>query len=274
MTPGPPLGRARGEGGAAPARVPGTTRGWRLVRASRDAVPPSARRFMRRARQRRLRAAAPWLGFAAVLALAGLVAWVVLGTGVLGVRQVRVVGTEVLTTAQVRAAAAVSEGVPLARVDLAAVRRRVAELAPVDRVRVQRDWPDTLLIEVVERTAAATVPQGEQFLVVDASGVVFRTLAERPAELPVVRLAEPGPDDAATRAALQVLAALTPQLREQLVEMHVDGPAEIKLRLRGDRTVIWGDASRSETKARVATALLAREGSTIDVRAPEVITIS
>ena len=43
--------------------------------------------------------------------------------------------------------------------------------------------------------------------------------------------------------------------------------------LRDDRVVVWGDASRSETKAQVATGLLDREGGTIDVSAPDVVTI-
>jgi cell division protein FtsQ len=37
--------------------------------------------------------------------------------------------------------------------------------------------------------------------------------------------------------------------------------------------VVWGDDTQSETKSRVATALLAQKGSVIDVSAPEVVTI-
>jgi cell division protein FtsQ len=229
---------------------------------------------MRRARQRRLRAALPWMVAAGVLAVAGLGAWIVTGTGVFGVREVRVVGIEHLTAAQVREAADVPDGAPLARVDLAAVRARVAELPAVDRVTVRRDWPGTVVVEVVERVAVAAVPQDRQFAVVDRSGVVFRVVAEQPADLPRLRVARPAPDDAATRAGLTVLAVLTPQLREQLVEVRVDAPARIRLLLHNGRTIVWGDASQGETKARVATSLLDHEGDTIDVSAPDVVTIS
>jgi len=228
---------------------------------------------MRRARRRRLRAALPWAVAGGVLAVAGLAVWVVTGTSVFGVRDLRVLGTETLTVVQVRQAAGVPDGTPLARVDLATVRSQVAALPPVDRVTVRRDWPRTLVVEVVERAAAAVVPQDQRFAVVDDGGVVFRVLAERPAGVPLLRVAEPAPDDAETQAGLSVLAALTPQLREELVDVVVDGPAQIKLRLRGGRTVIWGDASQGETKARVASALLGRKGDTIDVSAPEVVTI-
>lgn len=248
-------------------------RRWRLVRARPDAVPSSVRRFTERARQRRLRAALPWAVGAAVLALAGLAGWLVYNTSIFGVSQVRVNGTELLTPDEVREAAGVAPDTPLAKVDLSEVRRRVAELPPVDRATVRREWPDALLVEVQERVAVAVVPQGGRFLLLDAEGVGYHTVTEAPAHLPVVRLAHPQPGDTNTRSALRVLGALTGQLREQLVELVVDGPARITLKLRKDRQVIWGDATQNETKAKVATLLLERRGQTIDVSAPDVVTI-
>ncbi|MER7474900.1 peptidase S33, partial [Micromonospora sp. NPDC000018] len=85
-----------------------------MVRAGSDAVPASTRRFMARARQRRMRAALPWAIAAGVLGLAGLVAWALLGTGLFGVREVRVEGAELVSAVQVRDAAAVPDGAPLA----------------------------------------------------------------------------------------------------------------------------------------------------------------
>ncbi|MGC5018100.1 cell division protein FtsQ/DivIB [Micromonospora sp. DT47] len=270
MSPGPARGRTTGSDGGGPRRGP--VRRWQLVRAGSDAVPASTRRFMARARQRRMRAALPWAVAAGVLALAGLVAWTLLGTGLFGVREVRVVGSDLVTAVEVRDAAAVPDGVPLARVDLPATARRIGELAPVERASVSRDWPGTLVVTVVERTGVAAVPRDGQFEVIDRGGVVFRTVPRAPDGLPVVRVATPGPDDPETRAALQVLTALTPQLRAELTELTVEGLARISLTLRGDRTVVWGDATRGTDKARVATALLGREADTIDVSAPDVVT--
>lgn len=278
MRSGAPRGRVKAARGGSGGRArggprPGVRR-WRLVRARSDAVPPSVRRFMRRARRRRLRAALPWVVTGGLLAVAGIGAWIVLNTGVFGVREVRVAGVELLTPAQVREAAAVPDGTPLARVDVAAVQSRVAKLPPVDRVTVRRDWPSALVVEVVERTAVAVVPQEERFAVVDRSGVVFRVLDEPPSGLPTLRVANPGPDDTATSAGLTVLAALTPTLRERLVEVRVDAPARIKLQLADGRDIVWGDASDSEKKVQVATALLDYEADTIDVSVPDVVTIS
>ena len=249
----------------------GGTRRWRLVRARRDAVPESVRRFSARARRRRLRAARPWLvslGTVLVLASAAGVGY---ATPLLGVAHVRVEGAALVTPDEVRAAAAVPAGTPLVRVDLAAVGRRVRGLAPVARATVTRSWPDTLVVRVWERTGVAAVPVDGRYAVVDVTGVAFQTVAAAPG-LPVVKVAHPGPDDATTRAALTVVAALTPELRDLLVALVADAPTRIRLDLRGGKAVIWGDATENEDKARVATSLLGRPVTVIDVSAPDVVT--
>lgn len=257
----------------APGSRRGGARRWRLVRARSDAVPASVRRFMARARRRRLRAAMPWATVGAVLALIGLVSWIVYGTGVFGVREVRVSGTEILSAEEVRAAAAVRDGVALARVDLGGIEERLSALVPVDRVIASRDWPGTIAIDVVERTAVAVVPQGKKYVLVDRHGVAFHSVSAKPGGLPIARVGRPGPDDPATRSALEVLTSLSPQLAKQVSAVVVKGPAEIELELRGGRLIVWGDSSQSGTKSQVATALLREKGDRIDVSAPEVVTI-
>lgn len=248
-------------------------RDWRLVRARRDAIPTSVRRFMQRSRRHRLRSVAPWSIVTLVVVLAVGAAVAVYHTDLFAVRDVRVVGASLVSADQVRAAAAIRRGVPLARVDLTKIRDRVAKLPPVAQVGVTRDWPHTVVVRVVERTAVAVVPQGGAYVVVDAEGVVFRRLAARPSSLPLVETPAPGPEDAATAAALRVLAALTPQLRQQLVKVSAPTSIRIQLRLAKNRIIVWGDAEDSGKKARVATALLARPGTVIDVSAPEVVTV-
>lgn len=248
-------------------------RDWRLVRARRDASPASARRFRQRTRRQQLRRAAPWTLTALAVAVAVLTAVAVYQTSLFAVREVRVVGASLVSADQVRVAAAIRPGAPLARVDLAEVRDRVAQLPPVATVGVSRDWPHTVVVRVEERTAVAVVPQGREFLVLDAEGVVFRRLTARPAQLPLVETPKPGPQDAATVAAVSVLAALTPQLRRQLVKVSAPTAVRIQLRLVKNRTVVWGDADDSAKKARVATFLLARPGDVIDVSAPDVVTV-
>lgn len=253
--------------------------GWRLVRAGTDAVPASIRRFFqtRRPARPRGRRVRPFALTGAVVVLAMVAVWVVAGTSLFGVREVRVTGTSIVTPAQVREAAAVPARTPLLRVPAGEVTDRITEaLAPVARVRISREWPDTLVLAVTERAPVAAVPVGEdEFRLVDAGGVAFHTVTSAPPDLPLVTVDRPGPDDPDTRAALAVLAALTPALRGDLATLAVTGPAGIELSLHSERTIRWGDATRSDDKARVATALLGQASdrglAVIDVSSPEVV---
>jgi cell division protein FtsQ len=248
-------------------------RRWRLVRARTDAIPASVRRFNQRAQERRMRAARPWLVAAAGLGIAGLLGWLVYGTPALGVRHVQVYGNTLVSADEVRAAAAIPDGTPLASLDLGAVRQRVAALTPVRHAEVTRDWPFTVRIDVTERVGVAALPQPDKtFKVIDASGVVFRTVQANPG-LPTLKLAAPGPDDPTTQAALTVLAALRPPLRDDLATLVADSPAGIRLRLIGGREIIWGDATENDAKSVAATELLGQPGAVIDVSAPQLATI-
>lgn len=249
-------------------------RRWRLVRASTDAVPARVRRlFMVRQRRRHDVVGRRHLTLAgAAMALVLLAGWLLWGTSLLGVREVRVTGAEIVSAEQVREAAGVGQRTPLLRVRPGNVAEQVATLPAVAAVTVRRSWPDAVVIEVVEREPVAAVQDRGQFQLVDIDGVEFHTVPQAPAGLPVVELTDP--DAAAgTAAALSVLQALTPQLRTDLATLTVAGPARIELELASGWTVVWGDEHDSELKARVATALLEQEGEIIDVSAPEVVSV-
>lgn len=230
-------------------------------------------RFATRARARRRRL---WLTLAAAVVAVAVVAggaWVVLRTSVLGVRTVTVVGVHRLTAAQVKAAAGVPLGHPLATLDVGGIQRRVAALAPVASVAVSREWPHGVRIAVRERTPFAEIrtPHGMELL--DRSGVVFATVPAGAVRLPTVSVSSPGPRDPATRAALDVLAALPPSIRHRVRLVSAPGPSSVQLSLTGGDTVVWGDASQSARKAEVLAALLKRPGHIYDVSTPDIVTV-
>ncbi len=250
----------------------GPARRWRLVRASSIAIPSSVRRFNERRRARRIRSARPWVIAGAVLALLGIVSWIVYGSSLFGVDHVRVVGSGFVGDPAVRTAAAVPGGAPLASVDLDAVAKRVERLVGVRSAVVHRDWPRTLVIDVTPRVAVAAVPAGPLYRIVDESGVVFQSSTGKP-DLPIIVLSTPGPSDPSTRAALTILHSLPSAIRDQLVRITAASPAQITLVLNHGRSVIWGDSSDNQTKGRVAVSLLSRPGTVIDVSAPTVVTV-
>jgi cell division protein FtsQ len=233
----------------------------------------TAGRFEARARRRRLRSLLPLfvvLGTVTVLLVAG---WLVLGTRVFDVRTVAVQGAVTVPPAAVREAAAVRLGSSLARVDVDRVRSRVSALGPVAKVQVYRTWPHTLTVQIGERQPVAVVRRRDGYAELDGGGLPFRTVARRPAGLPLVQVARPGPGDRATRSVLVVVAALTPELRAQLARIAAPTAEQVTLVLRDGRQIFWGDSDRSDRKATVATALLTRPGQRIDVSAPRVITV-
>jgi cell division protein FtsQ len=250
-------------------------RRWTLVRAPAQAVPASVRRFNQRARRRRLQAAAPWLAGLVALAVLALVAWVVYDSPLLGVRGIEVHGNAIVSEDQVRSAAGVPDGTPLASLDLHKVASRVQGLPAVRQARVTRDWPSSVVVTVTERTPAAALARPDkQYDLIDASGVVFRTVPARPDGLPLVAVASPGPADPSTRAALRVLASLTGDLRGLLGTLVAESPTGIRLQLRDGRQVVWGDATNNDVKAQAATVLLRRgAGDVIDVSAPTSVTV-
>lgn len=231
------------------------------------------RRFALRARDRRVQSAKPWLIAALAVAIIGASAWVVFGTSLLGVRQIRVTGLDVLAADDVRAAAAVPLGTPLAGVDLGAVARRIQALPPAKSASVSREWPSTLHIAIHERVAIAAVPIGKSFALLDPTGVAYFQVGKRPPGLPLVKMSKPAPGDPTTQSALTVLAALTEPLRTAMTALVAESPSRIRLELSGGRSIIWGDATESARKAVVATALLSQSKKTIDVSAPDVVTM-
>jgi cell division protein FtsQ len=226
------------------------------------------RRFARRQWRRR------WLAWRYLVVLVLLLA--VLGTGLfavwfsswLDVDGVDVSGAQTVSADDVRARAAIEVGTPLARVDLERAEARVRSLAVVKGVDVSRQWPDTVLIEIVERTAIAVVEIGGRLRGMDADGVVFRDYNRAPPDLPRV-LTDVGTSAEALQEAALVISALPESLTRIVHHVQVVTVDEISLFLKDGRQVVWGSADDSETKARVAIDLLQKVDARVyDVSVP------
>jgi cell division protein FtsQ len=225
------------------------------------------KRFARRQWARRWLA---WRGLLVVVGLLGLsvaAGWVLLFSSMLAVEGVEIEGLDVLEAGEVRRAAAVPVGEPLARVPLDAIEARVRSLAPVAAVDVSRSWPDRVRIAVVEREAVAVVQRDGTLRGVDEDGVLFRGYRSQPAGLPVVRVAGETRGDALAEAAA-VIAELPERLVTRVDHLAVESIDSISLRLRNGKTVFWGSAADSTTKAEVLGVLLRQEASVYDVSVP------
>jgi cell division protein FtsQ len=229
----------------------------------------SRRRFARRQWARRW---TTWRGLVVLgLLVAALVGagWVLLASSLLDVRGVEVTGTTFLRPGEVRQAAAVPQGGPLARADLDAARRRVEKLPAVAHADVSRAWPHHVRIEVTERTAVAVVEDDAGLHGLDAGGVVFRSYKARPQALPLIRMAADAPADARAEAA-RVVGVLPQDVAKRVAYVDVHTRDSISLELRDGRVVVWGSADQAGDKARVLDSLLraVRDAKAYDVSVP------
>jgi cell division protein FtsQ len=227
----------------------------------------SRRRFARRQWRRRWLS---WRPVLVVLLLVGLLVgagWLVLFSRYLAVQDVEVTGTGLLAAEDVRHAARVPDGEPLARVDLGSVERRVEALAAVRDAAVSRRWPDQVLVAVEERAPIAVVDLGGRIRGMDEEGVIFRDYPRVPATLPLVRTTGRTGAEALSEAA-QVISSLPAGLSRRVRHLEVVTVDQITLVLRDGRQVLWGSADESAAKAEVLVALLAEPARVYDVSVP------
>ena len=225
---------------------------------------------------RRRRLAAAVVGVLLLGALGLIVRVMLYDSHLFDVQGVQVEGISTLPETDVVGAAAVPMGAPLASIDASDVAARVAKLPAVATATVNRSWPHTVTVTVVERVpvASATTPDGVEL--VDAAGVVYP--GAPPPGLPRLVFGAVGPDDPSTRSALAALAMLPPPIRSQVltVDATVAGsgvPGQVTFGLTDNRQVVWGTDDRAAEKAAVLVPLLTQPGHVFDVTSPDLPTI-
>lgn len=280
----------RADGGAEQAEVEGPRRRARRERAERRAAQARAMAIEEARREAKRRAAGrpvnqpkpvargvvrglKMLMVTILLVIVGIgLALVLYFTPAMSARNIVVVGTGVVTREEVLDAARVRLGTPLLQIDTGQVADRVAAIRRVASARVQRQYPSALRITIVERIPVAVkdFPDGPHLF--DRDGVDFATGPPPPA-LPYLDVADPGPNDPATKAALQVLTALRPEVEGQVGRIAAPSVASITLTLGDGRAVIWGTTDRTDEKAEKLAALLTQPGKTYDVSSPDLPTV-
>lgn len=193
-------------------------------------------------------------------------------TPIMAARDIVITGVGAVSQEEVIAAAAVKQGAPLLQVDTDEVAERVATIRRVATARVQREYPSTLRITVVERVPIVVkdFPDGPHLF--DKDGVDFAT-GPPPPNLPYLETDNPGPSDPPTKAAIEVMTALRPEVAGQVARVSAPSVASITLTLVDGREVVWGTTDRTEEKAQKLAALLTQPGQTYDVSSPDLPTV-
>jgi cell division protein FtsQ len=267
----------------------GSSRGT-LQPPRRRAVPDrriaERRREVVRQRVRRRRRQLAW-SVVAVLAVLGGTRLV--GSPLFGLSAVEVRGTSMLSVDDVVAASGLRVGQPYLSVDPAAVRRRLEQALPrVGRAEVHRDYPSSLRITVVERTATASIAAGGRYWLVAPDGMVLEPSTARPdgvpfvAGVPVPGALRPGarlPAGGPLANAVAALGGLRPELAKLVVGVQARSVDSLEFRLHGGLRILYGLAGEQAAKDEAVVLLssrLRREGRQvvlIDVRNPSAPTV-
>ncbi|WP_420856001.1 cell division protein FtsQ/DivIB [Streptomyces nanshensis] len=245
------------------ARTPSSSGGGRRPRAG--------------ARMRRLRALL--VLFVLLLALTGFGTWALYGSNWALVERVSVSGEKVLTKKQVRAAARIPVGTPLAAVDTAAAQRRLrAALPRLDEVRVVRAWPHGIGIELTERKPELAMRHdGGKFVEVDVEGVRFDVVPRQPKGVPLLVMEVESSaslrhfgKERLRREAVRAATALPESVARATRTVRVRSYDSITLELTGGRTVLWGSGEQGRAKAESLAALMkaSKDARHFDVSVP------
>lgn len=99
---------------------------------------------------------------------------------VLTVKKVEVQGVSGAQADEVRRAADIPMGVPLARLDLEGPGRRITSSPLYAEAEVARKWPTTVVLEVAPRRPVLALRTGESYQLVDEDGVAYRSVDRAP----------------------------------------------------------------------------------------------
>ncbi len=215
------------------------------------------------------------------LATAALGVTAVLRSSLLDVDHVTISGTGRTSSTVARRSTGINLGRAMISVDPAAAEARLERLPWVARASVQRHWPATVAVRIVERRPVAVVSRTGITRVLDRTGrVLGPATASDLARLPHVAGDVPGVGGAvgpARRRVTAILRALTPDLRAQVATARV-GSAGTILTLRDDITVRWGGTQLAHAKIEALRTILTQvqrsDIASIDVTVPTAAAIT
>ena len=181
-------------------------------------------------------------------AAVGRAGFTVSGYQIVGLRQMdRRLVDEVVTDELSRAAAeAGAAKAPQPLVDVAAIRDRLIQFGWVKDARVSRRLPDTLVIDIVERTPAALWQNKGQLALIDREGVVLdRVPIDKMPDLPLLI----GPGANAHSQELERLMGAVPTLKPQLASATWVGRRRWDLSFQSGETVALPEGEKPAAAA-------------------------
>jgi len=228
------------------------------------------RRVEGRRRLRVLLVLGGFIGFA-------LLAWGLTRSPFLDVDHVRVTGTVHTTPAEITTASGIHKGLAMMDVDGTDATARLRAVPWILRASVERHWPSTVTITVVERLPVAAVPAKSGVAIIDTTGRVLVNAPTAPPNLPML-LGLPPAGPASTRIGgrgpdlLAVALAMPPQVAQRVTAVAAADSGQVELRLKPTGVVRLGPPDQLADKMLATQTVLTQVDLTrlavLDVRVP------
>lgn len=189
------------------------------------------------------------------------------------VKRVRVSGVERMNELKVYEAAYGQRDTPMPLVDLEALRRQLLAMDWVSDARVSRQLPETLVIDIVERTPHAVLVKPGRLVLIDATGAELEPVSASAAQ-GMLRVS--GPGAARQVAGLDRLLDAAPALKPQVVEAEWIGNRRWNLTFSTEQLLALPGGETEAATALINFArldgqnrLLGGKVATFDMRVPE-----
>jgi cell division protein FtsQ len=161
----------------------------------------------------------------------------------------------------------------MTQVDLAALRQSLLELSWVEDARVSRQLPDTIVIDIVERTPHAVLRRPDRLVLVDATGHELEPVSQANAK---GMLEISGPGAQAQVAALDDLLDAAPALRPQVASAEWIGNRRWNLTFQSGQALALPMGEKESAGALINFArldgvhrLIGGKVAAFDMRSPE-----
>ncbi len=196
-----------------------------------------------------------------VLLLASMTALVMLyrrtqSDGRFAVQHVEITGAQHTTRADLAGIRQRYLGANLFNLDIARFRRDVSSLPWVSRVEIEKKLPDTLRVQIVERTPVALLNANENITYVDDHGTAFAALSPQvgDADLPMI-----SGDRARCVAILRQLRGQDPELYSRISEIRSLTPGGFAFFDRELQTFVYANEEELSSKWRDLHAIARAE---------------
>ncbi|RXZ64030.1 cell division protein FtsQ/DivIB [Pelagerythrobacter rhizovicinus] len=189
------------------------------------------------------------------------------------VRRVKVTGVDRMNELKVYERALAQRDMPMPLVDIEALREELLELPWVEDARVSRQLPDSLVIDIVERTPHAVLRKPGRLVLIDRTGAELEPISSANAKGMLI-VAGPGAKNQV--GALSDLLAAAPAIEPQVKEAEWIGNRRWNLTFDTGQILALPQGEDASAGALVAFArldgvnrLLGGKVATFDMRAPD-----